>query len=172
MSAGAEAASRPHAVAAIRDAAPADIGPILGLIRDLAEYERAAHEVEATEAMLQAALFGTAPLARAVVVDGAGRLDGFALFFTSFSTWTGRGGLYLEDLYVRPEARGTGLGRALLRHLARAAVRLGCARFEWSVLDWNEPAIGFYRSLGAEPLDEWTRYRLAGDALARLAQEE
>ena len=174
MSAGATGAVRlrQHAEAAIRDAVPADVGRILGLIRDLASYERAAHEVETTEPMLHDALFGAAPLARAVVVDGHDRLDGFALFFTSFSTWTGRGGLYLEDLYVRPEARGTGLGRALLRHLAREAVRLGCARLEWSVLDWNEPAIGFYRSLGAEPLDEWIRYRLAGDALARLAQEE
>lgn len=122
-----------------------------------------------TAPMLHEALFGAQPLARAVLAEADGAVAGFALFFTSFSTWTGRAGLYLEDLFVRPEARGRGVGRALLRHLAREAVRLGCARLEWSVLDWNRPAIDFYQSLGAVPIDQWTRYRLKGEALAALA---
>lgn len=123
-----------------------------------------------TAPMLHEALFGAQPLARAVLAEADGAVAGFALFFTSFSTWTGRAGLYLEDLFVLPAARGRGIGRALLRHLAREAVRLGCARLEWSVLDWNRPAIDFYQSLGAVPLDEWTRYRLKGEALAALAE--
>ncbi len=123
-----------------------------------------------TAPMLHEALFGAQPLARAVLAEADGAVAGFAMFFTSFSTWTGRAGLYLEDLFVLPAARGRGIGRALLRHLAREAVRLGCARLEWSVLDWNRPAIDFYQSLGAVPLDEWTRYRLKGEALAALAE--
>lgn len=119
--------------------------------------------------MLHVALFGPEALARAIVAEAEGAVAGFAIYFTSFSTWTGKAGLYLEDLFVLPEARGRGLGRALLRHLAAEAVRRGCARLEWSVLDWNQPAIDFYKSLGAEPLDKWTRYRLAGPALAALA---
>ncbi len=154
---------------ALREAAPVDVPALLALVRDLASYERAPDAVEMDEAMLHAALFGAAPLARAVLAEMDSRAVGLALWFTSFSTWTGRAGLYLEDLFVIPEARGHGIGRALLRHLAQQAVRLGCARLEWSVLDWNTPAIDFYKSLGAEALDEWTRYRLKGDALAALA---
>jgi GNAT superfamily N-acetyltransferase len=153
----------------LRPASPADIAVLLDLVHALAHYEKAPHEVEMTVPMLHEALFGTQPLARAVLAETDGAVAGFALFFTSFSTWTGRAGLYLEDLFVRPEVRGRGIGRALLRHLAREAVRLGCARLEWSVLDWNRPAIDFYQSLGAVPIDEWTRYRLKGEALAALA---
>lgn len=142
---------------------------MMGLVHDLAVYERAPDAVEMTAPMLRVALFGPEALARAIVAEAEGAVAGFAIYFTSFSTWTGKAGLYLEDLFVLPEARGRGLGRALLRHLAAEAVRRGCARLEWSVLDWNQPAIDFYKSLGAEPLDEWTRYRLAGPALAALA---
>ncbi|MCF3946123.1 GNAT family N-acetyltransferase [Acidiphilium sp. AL] len=156
---------------ALREATPDDVPALLGLVRDLAVYEKAPNAVEMTEALLSAALFGETPLARAVLAEAQGKSLGFAIWFTSFSTWTGRAGLYLEDLFVAPHARGRGVGRALLRHLAREAIRLGCARLEWSVLDWNAPAITFYQSLGAEPLDEWTRYRLHGEALGRLAQE-
>jgi GNAT superfamily N-acetyltransferase len=154
---------------ALRDAVPDDVPALLALVRDLASYERAPDAVEMNETMLHAALFGEVPLARAVLAEIGARPVGFALWFTSFSTWTGQAGLYLEDLFVIPEARGLGIGRALLRHLAREAVRLGCARLEWSVLDWNMPAVGFYKSLGAEALDEWTRYRLKGDSLSALA---
>ncbi|HEX7390655.1 MAG TPA: GNAT family N-acetyltransferase, partial [Acidiphilium sp.] len=137
----------------LRAATPADVPALLGLVRDLATYEKAPDAVEMTEPMLHDSLFGPTPLARAVVAEAGGAVPGvailgFAIWFTTFSTWTGRAGLYLEDVFVRPEARGTGIGRALLRHLAREAVRLGCARFEWSVLDWNRPAIDFYQSLG------------------------
>lgn len=156
---------------ALREATPDDVPALLGLVRDLAVYEKAPNAVEMTEALLSAALFGETPLARAVLAEAQGKSLGFAIWFTSFSTWTGRAGLYLEDLFVAPHARGRGVGRALLRHLAREAIRLGCARLEWSVLDWNAPAITFYQSLGTEPLDEWTRYRLHGEALGRLAQE-
>lgn len=142
---------------------------MMGLVHDLAVYERAPDAVEMTAPTLHVALFGPEALARAIVAEAEGAVAGFAIYFTSFSTWTGKAGLYLEDLFVLPEARGRGLGRALLRHLAAEAVRRGCARLEWSVLDWNQPAIDFYKSLGAEPLDEWTRYRLAGPALAALA---
>ena len=158
-------------VFALREATPEDVPALLGLVHDLAVYERAPDAVEMTESLLHAALFGDTPLARAVLAEDRGKSLGFAIWFTSFSTWTGRAGLYLEDLFVVPQARGRGVGRALLRHLAREAIRLGCARLEWSVLDWNAPAITFYQSLGAESLDEWTRYRLHGDALGRLAQE-
>ena len=154
---------------ALRGAEPDDVQALLALMRDLAAYERAPDAVEMTETMLHDALFGDMPLVRAVLAETEARPVGLALWFTSFSTWTGRPGLYLEDLFVIPEARGFGIGRALLRHLAREAVRLGCARFEWSVLDWNTPAIDFYKNLGAEALDEWTRYRLQGGALLALA---
>lgn len=156
----------------LRAAVPADVPLLVALVRELAEYERAPDAVEATEALLADALFGPRPAAEAVVAevdDGGGTTAaGFALFFHNFSTWKGRRGLYLEDLFVRPAYRGRGIGGALLRHLAGVAVARGCARFEWSVLDWNERAIGFYRALGARPMDEWTVMRVDGEALARL----
>jgi GNAT superfamily N-acetyltransferase len=156
----------------LRPAAPADVPLILALVRELAEYEREPDAVEATEAMLADALFGPRPAAEAVVAEADEGPAGFALFFHNFSTWKGRRGLYLEDLYVRPAFRGRGIGRALLAHLAGVAVARGCGRFEWSVLDWNAPAIGFYRALGAEPMDGWTVMRLSGPALAALAGGE
>ena len=153
----------------IRAASPADVPTVLSLIRELAEYEREPDAVVATEADLIAALFGPKPAAEAVIAEIDGGAVGFALFFHNFSTWTGKRGLYLEDLYVTPEARGRGVGKALLAHLAGIALDRGCARFEWAVLDWNAPAIGFYDSIGAISMDEWTVRRVAGDALARLA---
>ena len=153
----------------IRPATPADISAIHALIVALAVYEKEPDAVKATEADLHAALFGPQPLAEAVLAEVDGTPVGFALFFTSFSTWTGRGGIYLEDLFVVPEARGTGLGKALLVHLAGIAVARSYSRFEWSVLDWNTPAIGFYQGLGAVMQDEWTKMRVDGDALVRLA---
>ena len=142
---------------------------ILRFIRELAAYEREPDAVEATEASLALALFGEHPAAEAVIAEDAGVAVGFALFFHNFSTWTGRRGLYLEDLYVTPDARGQGAGRALLAHLARLALDRGCARFEWSVLDWNTPAVEFYRKIGAVPMEEWTIQRVTGDALVALA---
>ena len=153
----------------IRKATPADVATVLQLIRDLAAYEREPDAVHATVESLHGTLFGPTPTAEAIIAEAGGEVVGMALYFTNFSTWSGRNGLYLEDLYVRPEARGTGLGKALLRHLAQIAVARGCARVEWSVLDWNEPAIAFYGSLGAKPMSEWTVYRLDGDALAAFA---
>lgn len=155
---------------AIRPAVPADVPVILRFVRELADYEREPDAVEATEPMLAESLFGEAPAAEAVIAEHAGETVGFALFFHNFSTWTGRRGLYLEDLYVTPAARGLGAGRALLVHLAGIAVARGCARFEWSVLDWNTPAIDFYRAMGAVAMDEWTVQRVSGDALVRLAE--
>ncbi|MDD2878400.1 MAG: GNAT family N-acetyltransferase [Acidiphilium sp.] len=155
----------------LRAATPADTDAVLALVHDLAVYERAPNAVDMTAPMLHAALFGDRPLAHAIVAE-ATEILGFAVYFTSFSTWTGKAGLYLEDLFVKPEARGRGIGKALLRHLATEAIRRDCARLEWQVLDWNEPAIAFYQSLGAEPLDEWTRYRVKGEALAALAKQE
>ena len=152
----------------IRPATPADVATILGFIRDLAAFEREPDAVEATEESLTAALFDAHPAAEAVIAEGGEPL-GFAIFFHNFSTWTGKRGLYLEDLYVTPAARGRGVGTALLRHLARIAVERGCARFEWSVLDWNEPAIRFYRAMGAIGQEEWTVQRVSGEALVRLA---
>jgi GNAT superfamily N-acetyltransferase len=152
----------------IRSATPADIPVIRQLIVDLAVYEREPDAVKASEADLHTALFGHRPLAEAVLAEVDGTAVGVALFFTNFSTWAGRGGLYLEDLFVKPEARGQGVGKALLVHLAGIAVARGYARFEWSVLDWNEPAIGFYKALGAKPQDEWTVMRVEGDALKAL----
>lgn len=156
----------------IRPATEHDVPLILTLIRELAEYERMSDEVVADEALLRESLFGASGGAEAVIADYRGEPAGFALFFHNFSTFVGRKGLYLEDLYVRPEHRGRGLGRRLLAHLARLAVERGCRRFEWAVLDWNEPAIGFYRRLGAVAMDEWTTFRLTGPALERLAAEE
>jgi ribosomal protein S18 acetylase RimI-like enzyme len=154
----------------IRPATPADVPLILALVRELADYERAPDAVVATEAMLHDALFGPRPAAEVVLGFEGAEPAGFALFFHNFSTWLGRRGLYLEDLFVRPAFRGRGYGRTLLARLAAIAVERGCGRMEWSVLDWNEPAIGFYRSLGAEAMDEWTVFRLAGDALDRIAR--
>ena len=154
---------------AIRPAMPADVPVILRFVRELAVFEREPDAVRATEAMLAAALFGERPAAEAVLAETDGESVGFALFFHNFSTWEGRRGLYLEDLYVTPAARGQGAGAALLRHLAALAVARDCARFEWSVLDWNEDAIAFYRAMGATGQDEWTVQRVSGAALQRLA---
>ena len=155
----------------IRTAAPQDVPAILTMVRELAEYERAPHEVIATEAKLHTALFGENPAVYALIAenDETGEAVGFAMWFLNFSTWLGQHGVYLEDLYVKPHARGDGHGRALLTRLAQIAVERGCGRVEWAVLDWNEPSIGFYKSLGAVPMDEWTIFRLTGDALSRLA---
>ena len=153
----------------IRAATRADVATILQFVRDLAAFEREPDAVAATEAMLAQALFGERPAAEAVIAEDAGHPLGFALFFHNFSTWTGRRGLYLEDLYVTPAARGRGVGKALLRHLAGLAVARDCARFEWSVLDWNADAIGFYRSIGAVGMEDWTIQRVTGDALRALA---
>ena len=153
----------------VRAATPADVATILGFVRDLAAFEREPDAVDATEATLTEALFGAHPAAEAVIAEQDGLPAGFALFFHNFSTWTGRRGVYLEDLYVTPEARGQGVGKALLQHLAALAVDRGCARFEWSVLDWNEAAIRFYRGLGAVGMEEWTIQRVTGEALLRLA---
>ncbi len=153
----------------IRAAAPGDVATILRFVRELAEFEREADKVVATEALLHEALFGDRPVAEAVIAERDGTPLGMALFFHNFSTWTGWKGLYLEDLYVTPEARGSGVGGALLRHLAGIAVDRGCTRFEWAVLDWNVRAIEFYRSMGAEAMDEWTVNRVSGDALTKLA---
>ncbi|HXR71285.1 GNAT family N-acetyltransferase [Actinocrinis sp.] len=155
----------------IRTATPDDVPAILSMVRELAEYERAPHEVTATEAHLRTALFGEHPAVYALIAenDDTGEAVGFAMWFLNFSTWLGRHGIYLEDLYVKPHARGEGHGRALLTRLAQIAVERGCGRVEWAVLDWNEPSIGFYKSLGAVPMDEWTIFRLTGDSLGRLA---
>jgi GNAT superfamily N-acetyltransferase len=146
-----------------------DVPLILSLIKALAEYERLAHEVEATEDDIRESLFGDWPGAEVVLAYVGSELAGFALFFHNYSTFLGRRGLYLEDLFVLPAWRGRGVGRRLLSHLARIAIERRCGRLEWWVLDWNESAIRFYRSIGAVPMDDWTVYRLAGDALARLA---
>ncbi|HEU4651362.1 MAG TPA: GNAT family N-acetyltransferase [Croceibacterium sp.] len=156
---------------AIRPATPADLPLIAELIRALAAYEKLADEVRFDEAVLGAALFGPRPYAEVLIGEVDGEAMGFALFFHNFSTFEGRPGIYLEDLFVRPAARGRGLGKALLGELARLATERDCARLEWSVLDWNAPSIGFYRSLGARPMDEWTVMRLDGAALAGLARE-
>ena len=159
----------------IRPAAPDDVPIILRFIRELADFEKAPDAVETNEDMLREALFGANPAAEALIAErraegaAAAQPIGFALFYTTFSTWTGRRGLWLEDLYVAPEARGRGAGAALLQALAAIAVDRGCARFEWAVLDWNRPAVEFYRAKGALPLDEWTVQRVTGDALVKLA---
>ena len=156
----------------IQPATEADVPLILQLIRALAEYERLAHEVVATEAMVRESFFGPSPHAQAVIARSGGSAVGFAIWFSTYSTFLSRPGIYLEDLFVLPEWRGKGIGRALLRHLARIAVERRCGRIEWSVLDWNETAIRFYRGLGARPMDEWTVFRLTGEAITRLAEEE
>ena len=153
----------------IRAAEPADISLIGQFIRDLAEYERLAHAVRFDEAVMAQKLFGPRPYAEVLIGEIDGVPQGFALFFHNFSTFEGRPGIYLEDLFVRPDARGSGLGKALLGKLAALAVERDCARLEWSVLDWNAPAIDFYKALGATPMDEWTIFRVDGSALTELA---
>ncbi|GAB3285958.1 GNAT family N-acetyltransferase [Sinomonas notoginsengisoli] len=160
-------------VATLRHADPSDVPAILELIHELAAYEREPDAVKNTVESLTGQLFGDHPAIFAHVLEDAGsdgspRVMGFALWFLNYSTWEGTHGIYLEDLYVRPEARGRGYGKALLEELARIAVERGYARVEWAVLKWNEPSIGFYRSLGAVPLEEWDTFRLTGDALARF----
>ena len=155
----------------IRPAQPEDVAEIHAMVRELAEYEKSLSEAKATLEQLHAALFGEQPAVYAhVAQDDAGQVVGFALWFLNFSTWTGAHGIYLEDLYVRPAARGGGHGKALLTELARICVERGYGRLEWSVLDWNEPAIAFYRAIGAAAMDEWTVNRLTADAMARLVR--
>jgi GNAT superfamily N-acetyltransferase len=153
----------------IRGAAEDDVPLLLSLIKELAEYERLSPEVAATEEVLRESLFGGRRVAEALLAYLGGEPAGFALFFHNFSTFLGKPGIYLEDLYVRPEFRGAGVGRALLVRLAGLAKVRNCGRLEWSVLDWNEPAIGFYRSIGASPVSGWTVYRVTGEALEELA---
>jgi len=155
----------------IRPAGPEDIDELLALIHELAVYEKAPEEAVATPDLLHQALFGEHPTAQAVIAEWQGEPAGFALFFHNFSTWLGRPGLYLEDLFVREALRGKGIGKALLLHLAGIARDRGCGRMEWSVLDWNTPAIDFYKALGAQPMNEWTVYRLDAAALDRLGMQ-
>jgi len=155
----------------IRAATAADSATLLSLIQALADYEKLSHEVVATAETLRETLFGEHPQAEAIIAEWDGAPAGFALFFHNYSTFLSRRGLYLEDLFVKPELRGQGIGKALFLRLAQIAVERGCGRFEWSVLDWNEPAIGFYGSLGAEPMSEWTMFRLSGDALRKLGAD-
>ena len=156
----------------IERATERDIPIILQMIRELADYERMLSDVVATEARLREALFSAKPDAEVVIAYDGDEAAGFALFFHNFSTFLGRRGLYLEDLFVKPSFRGRGIGKRLLVELARIAIARGCGRFEWSVLDWNEPSIGFYKSLGARPMDDWTIYRVSGSALTELAAAE
>lgn len=166
--------SHPKPTLSIRPATRDDVPLILALIRELADYEKAPQDARATPADIERHLFGEGfgrgPVAECLIglIDGVPQ--GFALFFSNFSTWIGRSGIYLEDLFVRPAARGSGLGKALLREIARVALARDCGRMEWSVLDWNTPAIGFYKSLGAVAMDEWTVYRMTGDAIRKLAE--
>jgi len=156
----------------IRPAEAADVPVIADLIRALARFERLEHEVVMTEELLERALFGDRPYAEVVLAEDGGRPVGFALFFHNFSTFLGRPGIYLEDLFVVPEHRARGIGRDLLVHLARLAVERGCGRLEWAVLDWNQEAIRFYERLGARPNSDWTVYRLTGEALSSLAGDK
>jgi GNAT superfamily N-acetyltransferase len=155
----------------IRPATPADVPAVMDLIRALAAYEQLSHEVVGDETQLHAHLFGLQPAAHVLIGLVHGEVAGFALYFTSFSTFLTRPGIYLEDLFVRPEARGAGLGKALLVELAKICVRRGYGRLEWSVLDWNEPAIKFYEAMGARPMDGWTVNRVTGEALGALASK-
>jgi len=154
---------------ALRRATRADVPEILRLIRALAEYEKLASDVVASEAGLAETLFGAQPAAEVLLAEVDGRAVGLALFFQNYSTFLGKPGIYLEDLFVEPAFRGRGLGKQLLQAIANLAVERGCGRFEWAVLDWNEPAIGFYKSLGAKPMADWTVMRLTGEALKKLA---
>jgi GNAT superfamily N-acetyltransferase len=153
----------------IRDAVETDLPLILSLIRALAVYEKLEHKVVATEEVLRETLFGARPYAETIIAEDDGKPVGFAVFFHNFSTFIGRPGIYLEDLFVNPESRGRGYGKALLARLAAIAKERNCGRLEWSVLDWNEPSIKFYKSLGAVPLDDWTMFRVTGGALDALA---
>ena len=153
----------------VRPVRPDDVPALVGLVRELAEYERAAHEVRLTEDQLGSALFGGSPALFGHVAEADGEVAGLALWFLNFSTWRGTHGIYLEDLYVRPQHRGAGLGRELLRTLAAICVERGWSRLEWSVLDWNTPSIEFYRAQGAVPMDGWTVFRLTDDALSAFA---
>ena len=153
----------------IRPAIADDAGLILHFIRELAIYEKAESSVQTDEAGIRASLFAADAKAQALICERDGKAIGYAVFFYNYSTWLGRNGIYLEDLYVSPEARGSGAGKALLQHIAKLAVEQGCGRFEWSVLDWNTPAIEFYKAAGAVAQDEWTVYRLQGDALQKFA---
>lgn len=155
----------------IRPAVREDSGLILDFIRGLADYEKLAHEVVATKEILEQSLFGENPGAEVIIAEWDGEPAGFALFFPNYSTFLARPGIYLEDLYVHPDSRGKGIGKSLLACLARMAVERGCGRLDWSVLDWNEPTINFYKSLGAYGLDDWVQYRLDGDALKKMALE-
>jgi GNAT superfamily N-acetyltransferase len=154
----------------IRRARPDEAGVVLSLVRELAEYEKLLHEVEATEAMIADALFGDHPRLFCDIAEWNGEVAGFAVWFINFSTFSGRSGIYLEDLFVRPALRGQGIGKALLSHLAKECVTNGWSRLQWSVLDWNTPSIEFYKSLGADMLDEWTICKVAGPALSALAE--
>jgi GNAT superfamily N-acetyltransferase len=153
----------------LRQATSSDVGTILLFIQHLAEYEKLSHEVEATEEKLHETLFGKNPCAEVVLAELEGEPVGFMLFFSNYSTFLAKPGIYLEDLFVLPEHRGKGYGKILLSYLAEIAVERGCGRLEWAVLDWNEPSIQFYKSLGAVPMDEWTTFRCTGEALERLS---
>lgn len=157
---------------AVRPAIPADLPLIASLIRELAEYEKLAHEVRFDQAVLGGHLFGSDPGAEVLIGELDGAAQGFALFFPTFSTFEGRPGIYLEDIFVRPDARGLGLGKALISAVAALAVERGCARFEWSVLDWNRPSIQFYEAIGAKMMNEWRTMRLEGSALAALGAQK
>ncbi len=154
----------------LQPARPEDVGDIVAFIRELAEYEKLSHEMRATEAEMTQWLFGDRPAAEVVIARIGAQAVGFALYFTSFSTFLGRPGIYLEDLFVRPAFRGKGVGSALLRHLADIASERGYGRLEWAVLDWNEPAIRFYKQMGATAMDEWTTYRVTGRRLEVMAR--
>jgi GNAT superfamily N-acetyltransferase len=154
----------------IRPATAADAALILRFITDLAIYEKAEHEVQTDVAGIEASLFSAQSSAQALICEHDGAPIGYAVYFLNYSTWLGKNGLYLEDLYITPEKRGVGAGKALLKHLSQLALSKGCGRLEWAVLDWNQPAIDFYQSFGAKPQDEWTTYRLTGQALLDFAQ--
>lgn len=162
----------PNPSLVIRPAVVGDSAVIVQFIEELAEYERLRHQCQATPEAIRQHLFGSAPKAEAVLAEWEGTPVGFALFFHNFSTFLAKPGIYLEDLYVQPQMRGRGIGKALLVHLAQLARERDCGRLEWSVLDWNEPSVAFYRSLGARPMDEWTVHRLEGEALGALAKAE
>lgn len=154
----------------IRQARPTDVQAIYDMIYELAVYEKAPEEVVTTPEEIKATLFGEGSKTEALICEIEGKIAGYAVFFTSYSTWLGRNGIYMEDLYISPDFRGKGAGKALLKHIARFAVQRNCGRLEWSVLDWNQPAIDFYLSIGALPQSEWVRYRLDGDALLKFAE--